>query len=149
MRRSHRGLLLGLLVTGALYALFATHATALTTAPPEGWVVLPLDEYKALRERAVPPAEKGRAGDDAPTFVVGLVYLHRVPGDAWIDKGRARIDLPALDLPVSRTGVELFYSPRFRVEPQAGAFRVEAERQATSSNRQRSSARSGFGCSRS
>ena len=41
------------------------------------------------------------------------------------DKGRARIDLPALDLPVSRTGLELHYSPRFRVEPQPGAFRVE------------------------
>jgi hypothetical protein len=35
-----------------------------------------------------------------------------------------RVDLPMLDLPVSRTGVELHYSPRFRVEPQPGAFRV-------------------------
>lgn len=34
--------------------------------------------------------------------------------------------LPALDLPVSRTGVEVHYSPRFRLKPAAGAFRVEA-----------------------
>lgn len=71
------------------------------------------------------PLEKGRAGDDAPTFVVALVYLQRV--DAWTDKGRPRLDLPALDLPVSRTGVELHYSPRFRVEPQPGAFRVDLD----------------------
>ena len=51
------------------------------------------------------------------------VYLQRI--DAWMDKGRARIDLPALDLPVSRTGSSCHYSPRFHVEPQPGAFRVE------------------------
>jgi hypothetical protein len=69
------------------------------------------------------PLEKGRAGEEAPTFVVDLVYLQRVEG--WIDKGRAQVDLPALDLPVSRTGLELHYSPRYRVELQPGAFRAE------------------------
>jgi hypothetical protein len=72
------------------------------------------------------PLEKGRAGDDAPTFVVGLVYLQG-ERTAWLERGRARLDLPALDLPISRTGVELFYSPRFHIEPQAGTFRVEAD----------------------
>jgi hypothetical protein len=72
------------------------------------------------------PLEKGRAGDDAPTFVVGLVYLQGERA-AWLEKGRARVDLPSLDLPISRTGVELFYSPRFHIEPQAGTFRVEAD----------------------
>src|SRR5215510_12954862 len=28
---------------------------AQTTAPPDGWVVLPVDEYRALRDRANPP----------------------------------------------------------------------------------------------
>jgi len=28
---------------------------------------------------------------------------------------------------VSRTGIELYYSPRFRVEPQPGSFRVETD----------------------
>jgi len=73
------------------------------------------------------PLEKGRAGDEAPTFVVGLVYFQGVDRGLWVDKGLARVDLPALDLPISRTGVELFYSPRFHVDPLPGSFRVEAD----------------------
>jgi hypothetical protein len=72
------------------------------------------------------PLDKGRAGEEAPTFVVELVYLQRI--DAWAgpkDKGRARLDLPEIDLPVSRTGLEVHYSPRFRVELQPGSFRAE------------------------
>jgi hypothetical protein len=69
------------------------------------------------------PLEKGRAGEEAPAFVVELMYLLRI--DDWMRNGRARIDLPALDLPVSRTGVQFSYSPRFRVTLLAGAFRVE------------------------
>src|SRR6266511_3222 len=38
-----------------------------------------------------------------------------------------RLDLPALDLPVSRTGLALHYSPRFRVDPEPGSFRVETD----------------------
>src|SRR6478672_8874324 len=30
-------------------------AIAQTTAPPDGWVVLPVDEYRALRDKAQPP----------------------------------------------------------------------------------------------
>jgi len=30
-------------------------------------------------------------------------------------------------LPISRTGVELYYSPRFRIEPQLGSFRVDTD----------------------
>jgi hypothetical protein len=71
------------------------------------------------------PLEKGRAGDQAPTFVVELVYLQRTGG--WSDKARPRVELPALDLAVSRTGLELHYSPRYRVEPLAGAFRVDTD----------------------
>ena len=69
------------------------------------------------------PLEKGRAGEEAPTFVVTLVYLQRV--DAWPDKGILGLTLPAVDLPVSRTGLRLYHSPRFRVVPEPGAFRVE------------------------
>jgi hypothetical protein len=71
------------------------------------------------------PLEKGRAGEDAPTFVVELVYLQ--PVESWIDKGRARLTLPGLDLPISRTGLDLHYSPRFHVELEPGAFRVEQD----------------------
>jgi len=71
------------------------------------------------------PLEKGRAGEDAPTFAVRLTYLQ--PVDPWLKTAIARLDLPALDLPISRTGVELYHSPRFRVEPRPGAFRVESD----------------------
>ena len=71
------------------------------------------------------PLEKGRAGEEAPIGVVELLYLQ--PIEPWADKRRARIELPALDLPVSRTGVELHYSPRFRLDPQPGAFRVDTD----------------------
>jgi hypothetical protein len=69
--------------------------------------------------------EKGRAGEDAPTFVVRLTYLQ--PVDSWTNQARAHLELPAVDLPVSRTGVELHHSPRFRVELQPGTFRLESD----------------------
>jgi hypothetical protein len=69
------------------------------------------------------PLQKGRSGEEAPTFVVELVYLQRA--NAWADKGETRLELPAVDLPVARTGLTLHYSPRFHVEPRPGMFRVE------------------------
>jgi hypothetical protein len=72
------------------------------------------------------PLQKGRAGEEAPTFVVELVYLQRTP--AWTDKGTSQLELPAVDLPVSRTGLSLHHSPRFHVDPQPGRFRVEPDR---------------------
>ena len=69
------------------------------------------------------PLEKGRAGEEAPTFVVEMVYLQRT--ETWLPRGRARLDLPALDLPVSRTGLELRYSPRYHVDLAPGTFRIE------------------------
>ena len=65
------------------------------------------------------PLEKGRATEEAPTFVVELTYLQRV--DAWDGQERARIDLPAVDLPVSRTALNFHYSPRYHVEPRPAA----------------------------
>jgi hypothetical protein len=69
------------------------------------------------------PLEKSRAGEDTPTFVVELMYLQHI--DEWTEKGMARLTLPALDLPISRTGVVLHHSPRFRVVVQPGTFRIE------------------------
>ena len=68
---------------------------------------------------------KGRAGEEAPTFVVEIVYLQ--PIEKWVDRGPARVVLPALDLPISRTGFQLFYSPHFRMDLQPGAFRLESD----------------------
>jgi len=69
------------------------------------------------------PLEKTRAGEEAPAFVLEFIYLSRET--AWPDKGRARLALPALDLPVSRTGVLLYHPPQFRVTAEPGAFRAQ------------------------
>ena len=69
------------------------------------------------------PLQKGRAGENAPTFAVEVVYLQR--SSEWAAKGNVRLELPAVDLPVSRTGVLVHHSPRFQVAPQAGGFRRE------------------------
>jgi hypothetical protein len=69
------------------------------------------------------PLQKGRTGENAPTFAVELVYLQR--SSAWMAKGDARVELPAVDLPVSRMGLLVHHSPRFDVEPKPGAFRLE------------------------
>ncbi len=69
------------------------------------------------------PLLKGRPGEAAPTFSVELVYLARAA--AWSDKGQAHVELPTVDLPVSRTGLLIHYSPHFEVEVRPGTFRVE------------------------
>jgi hypothetical protein len=71
------------------------------------------------------PLVKGRAGGDTPTFAVEITYVNR--GSAWLEKGRAALPLPAVDLPIARTGVSLHHSPRYRVALEAGAFRVETD----------------------
>jgi len=101
------------------------------TMPPEATVWSakvggrPIRPGVAERGAVLLPLEKGRSGEETPTFVVEMIYLQRIPG--WIDKGVAQLALPALDLPVSRTGVELHHSPRFRVALRPGAFRVEED----------------------
>src|SRR5438132_1963052 len=76
---------------------------------PDGSLLLPLD--------------KARAGEEAPEFAVEIVYLSR--GSAWNDKGQFKLALPALDLPVSRTGLLVYHPPLFKVTPEPGAFRTE------------------------
>jgi hypothetical protein len=56
---------------------------------------------------------------------VQIIYLDRQP--AWSSNGQIKVAMPALDLPVSRTGVTLDYSPRFRLTLAPGAFRVDEE----------------------
>ena len=71
------------------------------------------------------PLEKGRAGEETPPFVVELTYVQRA--GSWADKGRTTLVLPSVDLPVARTGVTLYHSPRFSVSPEPGAFRLDAD----------------------
>lgn len=69
------------------------------------------------------PLEKSRAGEDAPEFAVEVIYLSR--GAVWNEKGDFKLALPALDLPVSRTGLLIYHPPLFKVTPQPGSFHVE------------------------
>jgi hypothetical protein len=77
---------------------------------PDGSVLLPL--------------EKSHAGEESPEFAAEIVYLSR--GTAWNDKGKFNLALPALDLPISRTGLLVYHPPLFKVTPEPGAFRAEA-----------------------
>jgi hypothetical protein len=70
------------------------------------------------------PLDKARAGEEAPAFAVEVVYLVR--GTAWNDKGQFQVGLPALDLPVSRTGLLLYHPPLFKVTAEPGSFRTAA-----------------------
>jgi hypothetical protein len=70
------------------------------------------------------PLDKNRVGEEAPLFAVEILYLAH--GEEWGAKGRAALALPILDLPVSRTGVMLYYPPLFRVTPEPGAFRAQS-----------------------
>ena len=69
------------------------------------------------------PLEKSKASEDAPEFSVEIVYLS--PSAAWADKGKAHLALPALDLPISRTGLQVYYPPLFKVTSDPGSFRAE------------------------
>lgn len=80
---------------------------------PDGSLLLPLEKSKA----------GAGAADDPPEFAVEITYL--TPGTSWTDKGKARIALPALDLPVSRTGLQVYYPPLFRVSSEPGIFHTE------------------------
>ena len=69
------------------------------------------------------PLEKARGGGEAPEFVVEIVYFTR--GVKWEEKGNFAVTLPALDLPVSRTGLLVYYPPLFKVSAEPGIFRTE------------------------
>lgn len=69
------------------------------------------------------PLEKSRGGEDAPAFVVEIMYITKATN--WQDKGTEKLTLPALDLPISRTGLLLYYPPMFKVSAEPGTFRPQ------------------------
>lgn len=69
------------------------------------------------------PLEKSRGGEDAPAFAVEILYLAKA--STWQDKGHEKVALPALDLPISRTGLLLYYPPLFKVTAEPGTFRTQ------------------------
>lgn len=71
------------------------------------------------------PLEKTATGDDASAFVVEVSYLDRTA--QWLDKGRMRLSLVSVDLPISKSHLLLHHPPLFRLTPPAGitgSFRV-------------------------
>jgi hypothetical protein len=71
------------------------------------------------------PLQKTRSGVEAPAFVVEISYLDRAA--SWTDKGRTRVSLVVVDLPISKSHLLLHHPPLFRVTPVPGAsggFRI-------------------------
>jgi len=71
------------------------------------------------------PLEKTRSGEEAPAFVVEVSYLDRAA--SWTDKGRARVSLVSVDLPISKSHLLIHHPPLFRVTPApglSGSFRL-------------------------
>ena len=114
----------------ARYAVRNNHRSLMSVALPAdatlwstsvaGRVVRP---GRAAGGALLVPLERGQSRDDLPPFVVEIVYLARVA--PWSEKGTIALGLPAIDLPISRTGVALHHSPRFTLTAAPGSFRVE------------------------
>jgi hypothetical protein len=122
----------GRLLVEARYAVRNNQRSFLkVTLPPESMVWSasvsgrPTRPGVAEANAVLLPLDKGRAGEEPPAFVVELVYFQRI--ESWNEEGRARLELPALDLPVSRNGMTLHFSPRFEVELLPGTFRQDVD----------------------
>jgi hypothetical protein len=76
------------------------------------------------------PLEKARGGEEAPAFALEVLYLRRAA--AWGDRGKIALPLPAVDLPISRTGLVLFYPPLLKMTADPGSFRTETYADPTS-----------------
>ena len=76
------------------------------------------------------PSKNRMGGDEAPAFPVRDSYLAKAA--AWHEKGRQSLTLPALDLPISRTGMLLYYPPAYKVSAEAGLFRTQEYQSPTS-----------------
>lgn len=96
------------------------------TLPPGAMVWSAALSGKAVRPGQSPdgsillPLEKARGGEDASEFSVEFVYFSR--GTKWDEKGKVTVELPALDLPISRTGLLVYYPPLFKVSTEPGTF---------------------------
>ena len=130
LRNNQRNFLKITLPTGA--TLWSASLAGRPVRPgqaPDGGVLLPLD--------------KAQAGEEAPPFAAEVVYLMR--GTAWIDKGHFALALPALDLPVSRTGLLLYHPPLFKVTIEPGTFRSAPYENVVSAALGAQSASTGYG----
>src|SRR3954471_16065859 len=84
----------GVVVAAMLLCALAGPAGAIaqTTAPPEGWVVLPVDEYRALRDKAQPPPPPPVAPPVEATLT-RVDYELRIEGDTVAGRAVLTIDV--------------------------------------------------------
>jgi len=120
----------GKMLVEARYAVRNNQRNFLKVTLPQGatlWSALlagtPVRPGQAPDGSLLLPLEKARSGEDAPAFAVDVVYFSR--GAAWNDKGQVKMALPALDLPISRTGLRVYHPPLFRLTAEPGTFRPE------------------------
>ena len=121
----------------ARYAIRNNQRNFLKLSLPQGAIVwsatisgIPIRPGQASDGSLLLPLEKARAGEEAPAFAAEVLYFCR--GEKWNGNGKLKITLPALDLPVSRTGLRYFYPPLFRVTPEPGPFRIQTYQSPTS-----------------
>jgi hypothetical protein len=71
------------------------------------------------------PLEKMKSGDEAAAFIVEIAYMdHTTP---WTERGRVRLSLASVDLPISKSHLLVHHSPIFRLTTPpglTGSFRV-------------------------
>src|SRR5262249_20660823 len=65
---------------------------AAQVTPPEGWVVLPVDEYRALRAQALPPAPPA-AGPPVDATLTRIDYDLRLENDSIAGRALLTIDV--------------------------------------------------------
>jgi len=114
----------------ARYAIRNNQRNFLKLVLPQGsavWSVVldgkPIKPGESPDHDLLLPLEKSKAGEEAPAFLVEVLYLSRQP--AWLEKGAIKLPLPVLDLPISRTGISFYHSPLFHVTTETAAFRVQ------------------------
>jgi hypothetical protein len=101
----------GLPATAVLWSASVAGSPIRPGCAPDGSLLLPL--------------EKNRSGDEAPVFVVEVSYVDRTP--AWVDKGRLRLSLLTVDLPISKSHLLVHHPPLFHLTAAAGVpgpFRI-------------------------
>jgi len=69
------------------------------------------------------PLEKARGGEDTPVFVVEILYISKAT--TWTDKGKVKLTLPALDLPVVADWASALLPASF---PSYGGYRCISNR---------------------
>jgi len=121
----------GKMLLEARYAVRNTQRDFLKVTLPAGAVAWsaslagkPVRPAKGPGGSLLLPLMKTQAGEEAAPFAVSLTYLVR--GASLADRGRSSVALPAVDLPVSKSGAVVYAPPGFRITPDPGPFQTQS-----------------------